>query len=168
MNAYLSKPIDPKKLYAIIGKYTLITENIQAESTQTENMRTGAPHVETLDVVFKKAEFLEATGNNIEIAVTLIKLFLDEKEGYQKGLTDIQTAISINDANALRESAHSFKGMITYFSDPGREAALTLENMGRNADRNIDIDQAQNVFSRLKYYANELAAELNNFINETS
>jgi HPt (histidine-containing phosphotransfer) domain-containing protein len=72
-------------------------------------------------------------------------------------LADIRNAISCSDGNALQRSAHTLKGSVGNFGARAAfEAALSLEQMGRN----LDFARATEVFAQLQQQIDQLLPAL--------
>ncbi|MCP4350444.1 MAG: response regulator [Desulfobacterales bacterium] len=136
MNWYVSKPIDPQKIADVINMYVPVEKN-----------RTKAPNG---TAIFDQDSFTYSTGNSLELAETLIELFLDS---YSKSLSDIQKAITERDNRALNYNAHTFKGnLLTMSARDAAETALALENTGGQSKLSQDngVSEAEEVFESLK------------------
>lgn len=113
---------------------------------------------------FKEDEFLRRTQNNTELAVRLVRIFLDEQQGCQASLASIQDAIAKKDAPLLTKAAHRFKGMVSYLSEEARTHAFKLEQMGRAEDFS-DVSEA---FNRLTDACERLVNALHHFLESVN
>jgi two-component system sensor histidine kinase/response regulator len=113
MDGYLSKPIDPDMLFAVV-----------------EQDRTGlsaAPAPEPVD----RIAFLERLGGDEELMVDVIRLFLVD---CPQRLADIKAAVDQRDAERLRTAAPALKGAAANLSAGGLfQAAGILERLGKEA-----------------------------------
>ena len=91
-----------------------------------------------------RAAFLEALGNDLNLAQRLIDLFLQDSG---RLLDDISRAIADRDADALRRAAHTLKGSVSNFpAGAARDTAARMETIGFDGD----FDAAQEVFPILE------------------
>jgi two-component system sensor histidine kinase/response regulator len=113
MDGYLSKPIDPEMLFAVV-----------------EQDRTGLNVARSPEPVDRIA-FLERLGGDEELMVDVIRLFLED---CPQRLADIKAAVDQRDAERLRTSAHALKGAAANLSAGGLfQAAAILERLGAEA-----------------------------------
>ena len=122
MDAYVPKPIDPKKLATAIE--TQIGSAAAASSTPTkEGSREPG---------FDSNSVLERVGGDRELLKEVASLFFEDTP---RLLAEIRAAIDHNDPPALERSAHRLKGSVSNFgAKAAQEAALRLELMGRAGD----------------------------------
>ncbi len=109
--------------------------------------------------LFDKDFFLNKCGHNFHIAVKIIDNFLGE---YPKSLLSIRNALEKKDADELKISAHSFKGMISYFSSYLAAQALILQNIGISGD----LSKAFHVFNEMEKNVEQLIKNLKAFVEE--
>jgi PAS domain S-box-containing protein len=110
MDGYLSKPIDPDMLFAIV-----------------EQDRTG-PTASQVPEAVDRVAFLERLGGDAALARDVIRLFLED---CPRRLVDIKAAVDQRDAERLRTSAHALKGAAANLSAGGLfQAAGILERIG--------------------------------------
>jgi len=113
MDGYLSKPIDPRLLFAVV-------EQGAAGTVARELRRSDGP------VDF--AALLERLGGDVDLVADVTRRFL---EYCPAGVSAIKAAIADHDANAVRTTAHALKGAAANLSARGlSEAAQTLERLG--------------------------------------
>jgi HPt (histidine-containing phosphotransfer) domain-containing protein len=113
MDGYLSKPIDPKLLYAVVEQ-------------GAAGMVVPAPVRRTAPVDY--ATLLERLGGDVELVVDVTRLFL---EFCPAGVSAIRTAIDNHDAGGIMTTAHALKGAAANLSaDALCDAAQTLERLG--------------------------------------
>jgi len=68
-------------------------------------------------------------GGDEQLVAQLVELFVDE---CPRMIGDLRSSVESGSAEALRRSAHAFKGCVANFTDTGAvEAARALETMGR-------------------------------------
>ena len=77
---------------------------------------------------------LTRVGGDTELLREIAVLFL---ENYEAWLGELRAAAGRGDAGVIQNTAHGLKGSVANFgAKPAFEAALTLENLGR--DRNLE------------------------------
>jgi two-component system, sensor histidine kinase and response regulator len=112
--------------------------------------------------VIDRETLMERVGNSPELLLELIQLFMDIGPGM---LEDIKDSIRRGSADELQRSAHTFKGSVGNFAAHNVfQAALSLENMGRN----LEISGAQDAVNLLEKEMNILTEELKAIENEFS
>ena len=75
---------------------------------------------------------LAQVDGDVRLLAKLTRLFLADSPGR---LSSIRRAIAAQDARALQQAAHAFKGSIANFAARGPlEAAVALEGMGKRND----------------------------------
>jgi HPt (histidine-containing phosphotransfer) domain-containing protein len=108
MDAYISKPIDPRELAEVI------------ERAAGRNSLAAEP--------FEASALLDLVGGDWEFLRELVSLFRSESP---KRLREIQDAIGRGDAEAVRLAAHALKGSVAnFFARDAVEAARRLEESG--------------------------------------
>jgi signal transduction histidine kinase/CheY-like chemotaxis protein/HPt (histidine-containing phosphotransfer) domain-containing protein len=91
-----------------------------------------------------RAAFLEALGNDLNLARRLIDLFLQDSG---RLMEDIRRAIDERDTDALRRTAHTLKGSVSNFpAGAARDTAARMEAIGFDGD----YDAAEEVFPILE------------------
>jgi CheY-like chemotaxis protein len=112
MDGYLSKPIDPKMLFAVVEQGAL--------GTIAPVVRAAAP-VDCEAV-------LQRLGGDAELFADVVRLFL---ESCPAGVSAIKAAIDDQDAGRIRTTAHALRGAAANLSATALcEAAQTLERLG--------------------------------------
>jgi CheY-like chemotaxis protein len=139
MDAYVTKPIDPKKLSAAI--------EIQIDSAAA--VPSTPTNVVSREPGFDSNAVLERVGGDRELLREVALLFFEDTPVL---LAEIRAAIDRNDPPALERSAHRLKGSVSNFGAKlAQEAALRLELMGRQGD-------VSNASERYQELERELAA----------
>lgn len=124
----LIKPIARERLFRMV------------ESLATDTEPSVLPPPELAG----RAAFLEALGNDLNLAKRLIDLFLQDSG---RLLEDIRRAIDARDAAALRRAAHTLKGSVSNFpAGAARDTAARMEAIGFDGD----CDTAREVFPILE------------------
>ena len=129
MDAYLSKPIQPKILYAMI-------EGIAASVPVDNDVPVeSAPAASILD--WDAA--LERIGGSEELLREVVALFFTETD---KLVPALREAIGRQDMAEVRRLAHTIKGAVSHFAaEPAEAAAERVEFMGRDDDL-TGVDEA--------------------------
>jgi two-component system, sensor histidine kinase and response regulator len=110
MDGYVSKPLDPRLLYAVVE---------QEELTPS----SGAP-------AFERAAALERLGGDRALLSEVIQLFLED---CPIRVAAIRAAIDLRDAEGLCSEAHALKGAASNLSAVSLfETAEILEQLGRD------------------------------------
>jgi two-component system sensor histidine kinase/response regulator len=135
MDGYLSKPIDPALLFA------MVEEN------------GGGPGVETAaagPIAFDEDALRHRLSGDDQLMADVIQLFLED---LPVRLAAIKSAVTGRNAEALREAAHALKGAAGNLS-AGRlfEAAGVLERIGAGSD----IDAAEGAWRQLSVEASHV------------
>jgi CheY-like chemotaxis protein len=132
MDAYISKPLDPKALFAIVEGGT--------ETSHPSAKVTG----------FDYEELLERFGGDRELLADVVRLFVEDCPAR---LEAIERAVASRDAERVRFEAHGLKGAAGNLSASGLfEAAAMLERLAAEA-RTETIDAA---WRKLSAEANSL------------
>ena len=121
MDAYVSKPV---KLEELMSKI----EEIKRRKDGGENSPTFKSVPKTTSRTIDTEELISRMGGDWDLLEDLIDLFEEENPLI---LREIKAAIDSADADKLRFSAHTLKGMLGNFSaNRARELAFQLEKMG--------------------------------------
>ena len=113
MDDYISKPINPAELQAMVERYA---GNVFRTALGSEEGRA----------------VLARAGGDAMLARRIVELFL---ETTPKMLADIRQAIAGGNSTAVAKAAHTFKGAISNFPfDAAVRSATQLENMARQGD----------------------------------
>jgi PAS domain S-box-containing protein len=135
MDGYLSKPLDPQMLYAIVE----------------ENAVPFAP------AAVDSAMLLNRLDGDEALVADVIELFLGDCPAR---LTAIKAAVDARDAKAIRTTAHVLKGAAGNLSAPALfRAAAVLEQIGAEAR----LDAAEAAWRRLSAEATNVLAALRAF-----
>ncbi len=131
MDAYVSKPINPAELFAVIDR--LAPSPLAGTYEPPEQGVSWPPPVAPLDAKM----LLDRVGGNVELMHTLVNLFRTE---YPKFLERVEKAVTERDSRALEFAAHALKGSLRNMAaEAASEVALRLELMARREDLQ-DID----------------------------
>ena len=122
MDGYISKPIDPRALFAEIERCVGKGERSAAMAMQSSQQ------TEKLD----RASLLERVEGDQELLTEMIHLFLEDAP---RQLAAMQDALQGGEASVLERAAHSLKGAASNLSAHVTvAAALELEKSARNGD----------------------------------
>jgi len=125
MDGYLSKPIDPPALFAVVE---------QEGDGEGRSLVKAAAGPTTFD----EDALRHRLSGDEELMTDVIRLFLEDLPAR---LTAIRDAVTSQDAEALRRAAHALKGMAANLSALGLlEAAGLLERLG--AESRMDATEA--------------------------
>ena len=150
MDHYVTKPIDQKRLFEVV-------ESFCTRRPPSENLTMN----ETNSALnFDPGVMLKRVDGDLELLKEVTGLFLEDAP---RLITDVRHAISRSDGEALERAAHTLKGSIGNFGVRlACEAALGLEQMGRNGD----FARANEVFAQLEQQVALLIPALEALIKE--
>jgi HPt (histidine-containing phosphotransfer) domain-containing protein len=141
MDAYLSKPIDPPALFAMV------------ESLDLPEVAPAPPRTTT---TFDRPALLRRIGGDEALLSDLVTIFLEDCPGQ---MTAIRAALDSADIEQLRMSAHSLKGSAANLSGSAvAEAARALEHLG--ASGSFDRVQCEAAWKQLDAEMTALAEAL--------
>ena len=147
MDAYLSKPVQPRVLAQLLQE---TVGGTPAAPVAERKARQG----ETLD----GDSLLARVAGDRQLLRELAEIFVAESPAM---VEKMRVAINCGDAEALRKAAHAFKGAVANLS-AGRAvaAAQRLEEMGRNGR----LAKAAGAFARLEKETQDAEKELRKLI----
>jgi two-component system sensor histidine kinase/response regulator len=123
MDGFLSKPIDPPMLFAVV---------------EHAGDGAAAPAAVGGHVTFDEGALRRRVSGDDELMTEVIRLFLDD---LPLRLAAIKDAVTSRNADALRSAAHTLKGSAGNLSAAGLfEAARVLERIG--AESRMDAAEA--------------------------
>jgi len=132
MDGYLSKPIDPPMLFAVV---------------EQEGDGGGVQPVIAKPVAFDEDALRERLSGDHELMTDVIRVFLED---LPMRLGAIKSAVTARDAEALRTAAHALKGAAGNLSAGGLfEAARVLERVGAESR----MDAAEGAWRQLSVEA---------------
>jgi len=150
MDHYVTKPIDQKRLFDAV-------EGFFANRPHPEALTMNEPNE---PLTFDPRVLLKRVDDDRELLREVVGLFLEDTP---RLLTELRNAVSRGDGRMLERSAHSLKGSIGNFGARSAfEAALSLEQMGRNSD----FVRAADVFAQLERQLDLLAPALGALLSE--
>ena len=155
MDGYVSKPIDPKKLFEamdeLAGQERLATCGVdQAVGQAIGCQGMGAVR----DHPFCLAEALERTGEDAQLLREMAELFIEDTPTL---LAVMEQALADEDAEGVACAAHTLKGSVSNFA--AKEATLAALNV-ETAGREGDLAEAAKAFEVLKEHTARLASAL--------
>lgn len=128
MDAYLAKPIESKRLYGLLARYT--KKNSVAEtSVDCPGVGDDRSHVSGWDV----HTALQRVNGDEELLREIAEIFLQQTP---KLLADLRKAATLKEFNQIESAAHTLKGEISYFDTALADQAKQIERMGR--ERRLD------------------------------
>ncbi len=141
MDDYVSKPVKPQELFAVIEKLGhRLPDNKDEELSSSNNMSSTD--------VFNLSAALEIVDGDIELFKEIANLFLESLPDY---IARIQKAIADNDSDATEQAAHGLKGSVGNFgAKQAFEAAYGLEVMGKEGRLAKAEEALQNLEKELK------------------
>jgi len=156
MNDYISKPIDFDQLFIKINKF--VGKNLQDLNFKPK------PKVEevinTLQIFqsdFNAESYLEKMAGQTKIAKSMAINFVIRD--HKKHIDSIREAIEMKDFKLLRDTAHKFKGLISYFSKMGETISLSLQQLGEEPyDPNV-WTEVQTPFRGLEALTDQLVVD---------
>jgi CheY-like chemotaxis protein/HPt (histidine-containing phosphotransfer) domain-containing protein len=135
MDGYLSKPIDPRLLFASVEQISSVVE--AAPET--------APDETSASVAFDEASLRARVADDEDLLFEVVRMFLED---CPKRLQDIKAAVDARDSGAVRQTSHALKGAAGNLSAMGLfEAARALERAGVDGDHDA-ADRAWSALSR--------------------
>jgi PAS domain S-box-containing protein len=146
MDAYLSKPINPRELWETIDR--LLPAEAREEAPPEPVSVPGGDF----------GKLMARFDGDLALVRQLVGLFLEE---YPSMLGNLEKALGAHDAAALAQAAHALKGSVGYFEWPAASAAaLRLERLGRAHD----LAAAPQALEELKIELERLALGLQNLL----
>jgi CheY-like chemotaxis protein len=126
MEAYLSKPIDPARLFATIDGLVA-----QVPETQRRADQIGGEFPDQRPAIDRQALLEQSLGSR-PLALQMVEMFL--QTGPQL-LVELRQALAGGDAVEAHEVAHKLKGILgTLAARPAFEAAFRVEARAREPD----------------------------------
>ena len=187
MDEYVSKPVDPPVLFDVMnrlltgapsgdggeqangnpGPAAPPEADAPAPPPETNGDTGSAKAAEAADdaremdtsggsSVIDRDAALEKVGGDEELFLELVGVFLDHCPGVMASIRD---ALASNDADAVCQAAHRLKGSVGTLSARGAfEAALDLENIGREGDLSAAGEALAALEREMKRLESELTA----------
>ena len=150
MDDYISKPIEPQKLYAIIDRF-------MKRSWEDGELKTMTSQEY---VSFDEDALLARVDNDVELVHELVHLFLDD---CQQRTASLELALENRDGEQLAQAAHTLKGSAGNLCAYGvHEAAGRLEAVARLGD----LHQASSLFIELQREMTHLQTVLKEVVSQ--
>ncbi len=159
MDEYMSKPISKKVLGEVLIKWLNVkTHDKTAEllvCSQEDELANKSDELfvfgkEDKAPIWDRLMVLKQLGNDEQILEELIEIF---KNRCPEQMRSILKAINENDADALLEAAHAYKGSVGhFFALEIKEIALELENKAKTND----LYGVHELYSKLEMKTNHL------------
>jgi CheY-like chemotaxis protein/HPt (histidine-containing phosphotransfer) domain-containing protein len=155
MDDFLTKPIDALLLSATLSRW------LDANSKQSVQC-VGNELGHSKQVVFEKQSLLNRCDQDASLAAMIVEVFLSD---HQNTLTELEQAVSNNDATNACLHAHSLKGSSSNVS--GVQVA-ELAKMIELAAAEDDLDQVKSLMPSLIEATRILRSELSDFFDYSS
>ena len=147
MDAYIAKPIQATELFQTIA--TLLPDSASAGADLSPP--AGLPDV--LD----ESALLSQVGGDVKLLRNLITIFLTDS---LRTLAQIQKAIHRGDLEAIKKTAHVFRGSVSIFAAPlALRSAMELENLVSSGN----LASVKKAFAALKKETTRLRKKLTTF-----
>jgi signal transduction histidine kinase/DNA-binding response OmpR family regulator len=156
MDGYLSKPIDPALLFAVVEHGREVSGGDQAAHM------SGDVHMAVVNpLTFDEKALLRRVSGDDQLMIDVIRVFLED---LPLRLAAIKDAVGSRDAVGLRAAAHALKGAAANLSAGGLfEAASVLERVGAEAR----MDAAEAAWRPLSVEASHIIEVLRRFTPTT-
>jgi HPt (histidine-containing phosphotransfer) domain-containing protein len=142
MDEYLTKPIDARKLYALI------------DAGPTARPAASSEVAAASSEAFDRAEVLRRLEGDEQLLREVVELFIQDSAGL---IDRLRNAVQANDAADVRAAAHRLKGAASNLAaTPVTEAARALELIGEQGT----VSEAMPAWQRLKHEADRLVVAL--------
>ena len=110
MSDYISKPIDPKALAAVVEKWLTQKAHGAPEEAPVESVKDGLappPEPESGSLVFNREKFLERMMGDEEFAREIVAGFVNEMPTL---LAALREQVALGDPESIWKQAHKMKG----------------------------------------------------------
>jgi CheY-like chemotaxis protein len=163
MDDYISKPVDPKALYALIERYPARVPASRPPDDKRRTLQGSTIPVPEIDEGVVDWELARShSGGDEELLNQLIEAFPEESS---RQLEAIRRGIENHDAEFLMRSAHSLKSAaLVLGASRLAEAALSLERLGRLAE----LEDTDSLLQTVEIETNLLNAALANRLARTA
>ena len=150
MNDYISKPVSPKSLFAVLSKFIAVDTRTQSPDSadggeSSVATSTDAVSEGTIGSAVDLSRLRDLTGNDENIIAQLIKIFIDDTD--EHGVL-LRTAVNDMNIENIVSEAHRIKGGAAQVgAERLRNLASTIEQMGRD-DQLSDIEAIMSDFEK--------------------
>jgi CheY-like chemotaxis protein len=148
MNDYVSKPIDPKHLFDVLGKWvSIVAEPIEGAAPDEASVQTPSM-AETLSVPsFDLADAMNRLGGNERL---YRKLLASMARNHSRDCEHIQDALKAGDLGAAQHIAHTLKGIAGNLSAKEvHQAAATMESVLTSMAKGAEGVDAEDCLAKL-------------------
>ncbi len=158
MNEYLTKPVQPQKLFQIIEKYFLLSpgpefcalkENRVTDAEQNTDREKRESSEDEKNVhgdqkyIFDRDDLLERLEGDESFLDKLTGIYLEDMV---MQIRDLQRSIAEHDADAVTKKAHLIKGASANISAYAmRDAALNVERSAKKGDLIATAEKAEHL-----------------------
>ena len=153
MNDYLSKPVNPHALAAMLKKWLADEKETTVKAREPRKTEGHAPdgREETVFPVFDKAVLMERLMDDKELAQAVIAGFLED---IPRQIESLRGYLDASDAPGAERQAHTIKGASANVGGEAlREMAVGMEKAGKAGDLDIakaGMPELEMQFERLK------------------
>jgi two-component system, sensor histidine kinase and response regulator len=162
MDEYVSKPINPEALFAVIRKANHGLQGLKELKQEQTFQAAESFSPGTFDLV----KAMETVLDSKELFQEIAGMFIEKLPEYTAA---IREGIAGNDPGALERAAHSLKGAVGNFgAREASEAAWRLEKAGKEGKMDVAAEEFSKLEKALAALANEMNAVLQEMKNEDS
>jgi PAS domain S-box-containing protein len=154
MNDYISKPVQPDVIAAMIQKWT---------NSNSGNQKSRGYMMSRKDVrIFDQTSLLERVNGDVELFHEMIELFLEQTP---KLINDLSTSVEAVDVVAVNHHAHSLKGSSkTIAANALAEVAFQMEL----ASKKSTLEKSVDLMDKIKFEFDEFKQAVKSFRNSIS
>jgi CheY-like chemotaxis protein len=146
MDDYLSKPVDPDRLFHILSKW--MNSDIQPPPAEADNEALPAKR-DASDVegeIFEMDRLAKAIGKNVTVMQKILIAFLNDVPAR---LGELEDGLSRQDAEQIRRTAHTLKGAAANIgAERLRHAAYAVEMLAGNAELDSIPGKVEGLYHR--------------------
>ncbi len=150
MNDYISKPVNPDELLAVIRRQLSVTSEQLSKKNKTDNYSLPTDNCSLITEIFDLQEFQNRLGGDESIFKNLIK---ELPKYISEEIEKIKTALNEKDSEKIRLHAHKLKGMCANASAKRlSETAYQIEQIGKHGECDILhlIKELEHEYDKLK------------------
>jgi CheY-like chemotaxis protein len=164
MDNYISKPIDPVQLYALLDEYKPSNQNTVTASGRPLDVHASESD-NTMNIksdVFDFEAALERIPGGMDIVKEMAELMMTE---CPKLLAELRAGLDTGKAQEVQRAAHTIKGSASVFGAKYVvERASRMEQMGREGD----LSEGAAAFADLEIELNRLIAAMKGVTSSSS
>ena len=156
MDKYLSKPIRPADLYAAVESFVPAEAAPAAPEATEANSAQGGGDDAAVDIdVFDRATMLERLGDDEELLVEILDLFVSDAP---EQLSSLEQAMETGEAELVTRHAHTLKGQAANIAAARmQQVSLEVELAGKEGN----LALASELVPKVRCVFEELLAVLN-------